>query len=378
MSGLNTSTTPSLKPIQPQLEDRDTYRSEVLSNIEPRMLRIESGIPKLQAELSELREDLKAFQAKSEDSLGKMLELVELIVMGNTQKGTKKKKLETNAAYIKAQCGSVGAMLTPDILGKVGSFVLSKYIVDSISKKAYVLQTVNLPFEMLNFAPHPKSQKQAANTDMGRLFYTMKMRLVWTYVVNCVERAKLKERENAFGNAERTRADCVDGSISISFRPLWARDGVISRKIVDKECERISGCSMNRKRKVAVIVEESGDEDEGANSRASRRDRDSSRSSYKRQRLQCEPGVQSDAVAKAVVRTLWGEATDWLNQSRHQGRRASTRGLGFFVTPKAKAVWDVKCECRIVDLALFASRSVVAQRPLLGPALLVAPFGSSS
>ena len=34
--------------------------------------------------------------------------------------------------------------------------------------------------------------------------------------------------------------------------------------------------------------------------------------------------------------------------------------------------------CRIVDLALFASRSVVAQRPLLGPALLVAPFGSSS
>ena len=35
-------------------------------------------------------------------------------------------------------------------------------------------------------------------------------------------------------------------------------------------------------------------------------------------------------------------------------------------------------QCRIVDLALFASRSVVAQRPLLGPALLVAPFGSSS
>ena len=34
--------------------------------------------------------------------------------------------------------------------------------------------------------------------------------------------------------------------------------------------------------------------------------------------------------------------------------------------------------CRIVDLALFASRSVVAQRPLLGPALLVAPFGNSS
>ena len=34
--------------------------------------------------------------------------------------------------------------------------------------------------------------------------------------------------------------------------------------------------------------------------------------------------------------------------------------------------------CRIVDLALFASRSVVAQRPLLGSALLVAPFGSSS
>ena len=37
-----------------------------------------------------------------------------------------------------------------------------------------------------------------------------------------------------------------------------------------------------------------------------------------------------------------------------------------------------KLSCRIVDLALFASRSVVAQRPLLGPALLVAPFGSSS
>ena len=35
-------------------------------------------------------------------------------------------------------------------------------------------------------------------------------------------------------------------------------------------------------------------------------------------------------------------------------------------------------DCRIVDLALFASRLVVAQRPLLGPALLVAPFGNSS
>ena len=101
----------------------------------------------------------------------------------------------------------------------------------------------------------------------------------------CVERAKLKKRENEFGNAERARADYVDGSISISFCQLWARDGAISRKIVDKECKRISGCSMNRKQKVAVILEESGDEDEGANSRASRRDRDSSRSSYKRQRL---------------------------------------------------------------------------------------------
>ena len=39
---------------------------------------------------------------------------------------------------------------------------------------------------------------------------------------------------------------------------------------------------------------------------------------------------------------------------------------------------EIQASCRIVDLALFASRSVVAQRPLLGPALLVAPFGSSS
>ena len=45
-----------------------------------------------------------------------------------------------------------------------------------------------------------------------------------------------------------------------------------------------------------------------------------------------------------MVRTLWGEATDWLKQSRHQGRRASTRGLGSIVTPKAKVLWDVKCE----------------------------------
>ena len=146
------------------------------------MLRIGSSIGKLKAELAENREDHRAFWAKTKDILGEMLERVKLIVVINTQKKTKKKKLESNAAYIKAQLGVV----TSDILSNVGLFVLSKYVIDCISKKAFVLQTVNMPLEMLNFARHSKSQKQAANTDMRRLFYTMKMRLVWTYVVNCV------------------------------------------------------------------------------------------------------------------------------------------------------------------------------------------------
>ena len=34
--------------------------------------------------------------------------------------------------------------------------------------------------------------------------------------------------------------------------------------------------------------------------------------------------------------------------------------------------------CHIVDFTSFASHSVVAQRPLLGRALLVAPFGNFS
>ena len=61
---------------------------------------------------------------------------------------------------------------------------------------------------------------------------------------------------------------------------------------------------------------------------------------------------------------------DFCNKRLTQQRKEQTSTDGFRLC--------IIAYCRIVDLALFASRSVVAQRPLLGPALLVTPFGNSS
>ena len=79
-------------------------------------------------------------------------------------------------------------------------------------------------------------------------------------------------------------AGTSDRNNAVFFRPLWASDGFISKKMLESECEKLCGSPLTRKRKLAVIMEDS--EVEEANKSAStRRDRESSRSSRKRRRI---------------------------------------------------------------------------------------------
>ena len=72
------------------------------------------------------------------------------------------------------------------------------------------------------------------------------------------------------------------------------------------------------------------------------------RASRKRKRARvCQS--KDEAVARAVVCSMWDIATDWLNQSRHAARQSATRSFAFLVSPRAKAVWEFRMPVAYYD-----------------------------
>ena len=87
----------------------------------------------------------------------------------------------------------------------------------------------------------------------------MKTRLIQNYVLNSVKVADGRERNSARMEAERG-TELRDNTNSTSqmdtnmpfYRPLWCKDGFISRDLVQEECERLSRVSLKRGRGTAA------------------------------------------------------------------------------------------------------------------------------
>ena len=138
-------------------------------------------------------------------------------------------------------------------------------------------------------------------------------------------------------NAERQQ----DGQ-RIYFRPQWTKEGVITKRAIVGECERLSGTSFSRKRSSVALSEGGGSLSTatGTGGTGSAGVDNPGSASHSRKRARGNKSKIND-VAKAVIGKMWSNATGWLNQARHQGRISATKSYAFVVTPRVKAKWAV-------------------------------------
>ena len=81
--------------------------------------------------------------------------------------------------------------------------------------------------EHLNFAPHPSLRKQAATSEIDTAFNMMKMRLLQSYVSNCVQSANVREERGDL-RSNKSSTTCAQASgDQIEFRQdaFFGRNG---------------------------------------------------------------------------------------------------------------------------------------------------------
>ena len=126
-------------------------------------------------------------------------------------------------------------MLMPDILHRTGVFVVLKCVIDFIWQRSYGIHRAKEATEFLNFAPHASVWKHAALSNIGTSFNILKMRLVQSYMSNCIQSATIREREqSAVGREGAESLSAGNGSgdqgssaRKVFFRPQWTRKGFI-------------------------------------------------------------------------------------------------------------------------------------------------------
>ena len=145
--------------------------------------------------LNQQKEAFEEFKEETSQALKNIEELLQLVVMSKRGSSERKKSVDEDKAYLKAQRGTVDSVLTQEVLNKTGAFVVSKCVIEYVTRRVYGLQCVQEPMEFLNFAPHPSIRKQAATSELGTAFNRMKMRMLKSYVTNSVQSANHRERE---------------------------------------------------------------------------------------------------------------------------------------------------------------------------------------
>ena len=236
-------------------------------------------------------------------------EIFQLVIMSGK---TVEKDVNGINFFIRAQFTSVFPMLTPDILHRTGVFVVTKCVIDFNSQGSYGIHRAKEATEFLNFAFHASVRKQAALSNIGTSFNIMKMRLVQSYISNCIQSATIRERvQSAVGRegAEFLSADNGSGeqgsfARKVFFRPQWTGEGFISKTIIHSECEKQSGVTLPRKRHAATVATSMPSRG-GRNGTELELERSNSRMSGKRKRRRVEEG--DDFV---VAKEIEGENVD--------------------------------------------------------------------
>ena len=297
------------------------------SNIENMLKTLESKIVAKCDAVDERLNNIEEEQSRQQQILNALV-----IAQSKTVHGGASLSIETNAEIL-----TVAKYVSFPLKVRATAHVIARFVATTINPASHNLEYAFAVFDLLLHAPISKNRKEIRRSKFGQTFRNMRTLLAQAYLRNAVEVANEMEQDRISGFSEqhgssgvaitRRRGGKDSSEEYITGCPRWAKKGFLLP-------EHMANWISSHHGEPAVHVDIEA-EDENYNERDPFGERPT-----KRQKVNSTRRKNDAEIRRNVSKKIWTLGTQFLNLSRHEGRRFFTRYMAFLFHDLEGCKWD--------------------------------------